>query len=99
MKVKKLEKTFKTSQARKRAKIVVLDDEEDLEDSSKQWRMIEEIDQDTGVTLVTPTHSQKDQPKDQLGVFSAVKVLADAAKNVYIYTKRRREVSTGSGGV
>ncbi|GJS78661.1 putative ribonuclease H-like domain-containing protein [Tanacetum coccineum] len=45
MKVKKLEKTIKTSQARRRAKIVVSDDEEDLEDSSKQGRMIEEIDQ------------------------------------------------------
>ncbi|GJZ29434.1 hypothetical protein Tco_0574081 [Tanacetum coccineum] len=62
-------------------------------------RMIEEIDQDARVTLVTPTHSQEDQPEDQLGVFSADKVLADAAKNVRTYTKRRRAVSTGSGGV
>ncbi|GJT69497.1 hypothetical protein Tco_1028783 [Tanacetum coccineum] len=34
-KVKKLEKTVKSNQARRRAKIVVSDDEEDLEDSSK----------------------------------------------------------------
>ncbi|GKB06730.1 hypothetical protein Tco_0834963, partial [Tanacetum coccineum] len=53
MKVKKLEKTVKTSHPRRRAKIVVSDDEEDYEDSSKQGRMIEEIDQDAGVTLVT----------------------------------------------
>ncbi|GJX06012.1 retrovirus-related pol polyprotein from transposon TNT 1-94 [Tanacetum coccineum] len=99
IKVKKLKKTVKTSQAKRRAKIVVSDDEEDLEDSSKQGRMIEEIDQDAGVTLVTPTHSQEDQPEDQLGVFSAAKVLADAAKNVHTYTRRRRAVSTGSGGV
>ncbi|GKE90341.1 hypothetical protein Tco_1567816, partial [Tanacetum coccineum] len=59
--VKKLEKTIKSNQARRRAKIVVSNDEEDLEDSSKQGRMIEEINQDAGVTLVTPTHSQKDQ--------------------------------------
>ncbi|GJZ79437.1 putative RNA-directed DNA polymerase [Tanacetum coccineum] len=32
--------------------------EEDLEDSSKHGRMIEEINQDAGVTLVTHTHSQ-----------------------------------------
>ncbi|GKC15324.1 hypothetical protein Tco_1012106 [Tanacetum coccineum] len=52
------------------------------------------------VTLVTPTHSQEDQPEDQLGVFSAANVLADAAKeNVHTYTRRRREVSTGSGGI
>ncbi|GKD07963.1 hypothetical protein Tco_1187648 [Tanacetum coccineum] len=99
MKVKKLEKTVKTSQAKRRAKIVVSDDEEDLEDSSKQGKMIEEIDQDAGVTLVTSTHSQEDQPEDQLGVFSAAKVHADAAKNVHTYTKRRRAVSTGSRGV
>ncbi|GKE76999.1 hypothetical protein Tco_1543119, partial [Tanacetum coccineum] len=37
-KVKKLEKTVKSNQARRRAKIVVSDDEEDLEDSSKQGR-------------------------------------------------------------
>ncbi|GJW84328.1 hypothetical protein Tco_0157473, partial [Tanacetum coccineum] len=55
MKVKKLEKTVKTSHSKRRAKIVVSDDEEDLEDSSKQGRMIEEIDQDTRITLVTPT--------------------------------------------
>ncbi|GKB55192.1 hypothetical protein Tco_0905945 [Tanacetum coccineum] len=97
--VKKLEKTVKTNQARRRAKIVVSDDEEDLEDSSKQGRMIEEINQDAGVTLVTPTHSQEDQPEDQLGVFSAAKVLADAAKNINTYTRRRMAVSTGSGGV
>ncbi|GKD68139.1 hypothetical protein Tco_1322229 [Tanacetum coccineum] len=45
-KVKKLEKTVKTSQARRRSRVVIYDDEEDLEDSSKQGRMIEEIDQD-----------------------------------------------------
>ncbi|GKA91864.1 hypothetical protein Tco_0813789 [Tanacetum coccineum] len=62
--------------------------------------MIEEIDQDAGVTLVTPTHSQEDQPKDQLRVFSAAKVIADAAKeNIHTYTKRRSAVSTGSGRI
>ncbi|GJS40440.1 hypothetical protein Tco_0565483 [Tanacetum coccineum] len=44
LKVKKLEKTVKSNQAKRRAKIVVSDDEEDLEDSFKQGRMIEEID-------------------------------------------------------
>ncbi|GJW01449.1 hypothetical protein Tco_1556700 [Tanacetum coccineum] len=43
------------------------DDEEDLEDSSKQGRMIEEIDQDAGITLVTHTHSQEDQSEDYTG--------------------------------
>ncbi|GKD54068.1 putative ribonuclease H-like domain-containing protein, partial [Tanacetum coccineum] len=89
MKVKKLEKTVNTSQARRRAKIVDSDDDMDSEDSSKQGRMIEEIDQDVGVTFVTPTKvsSQEDQPEDQLGVLSAAKVLADWYQ---IFTKGRK---------
>ncbi|GJW87056.1 hypothetical protein Tco_0162396 [Tanacetum coccineum] len=78
-KVKKLEKTIKTSQTRRMSRVVISDDaEEDLEDSSKQGRMIEEINQE---------------------LLCATKVLADAAKNVYTYTKRRRAFSTGSGRV
>ncbi|GJU41494.1 hypothetical protein Tco_1194451 [Tanacetum coccineum] len=101
-KVKKLEQTVKTSQARRRAKIVVLDDEESSEETSKQGRMIEDIDQDARISLVTPTKvsSQEDQSEDQLGVLSAAKVLADASKkNVKTYTRRRRAVSTSSEGV
>ncbi|GJS19759.1 putative ribonuclease H-like domain-containing protein [Tanacetum coccineum] len=100
--VKKLEQTVKTSQARRRAKIVVSDDEESSRDTSKQGTMIEDIDQDAGISLVTPTKvsSQEDQSEDQLGVLSAAKVLTDAAKkNVNTYTRRRRAVSTGSEGV
>ncbi|GJX15322.1 hypothetical protein Tco_0216154 [Tanacetum coccineum] len=42
----------------------------------------------------------EDQPEDQLGIFSASKVLADAAKtNYHTYTRRRRAVNTGSGGI
>ncbi|GKC70210.1 hypothetical protein Tco_1116093, partial [Tanacetum coccineum] len=112
LKVKKLEKTVKTSQVRRRAKIVVSDDEEDEEDSSKHGRsLIEDMDLDAGISLVPPhvadqgrlddTHVS-DQPKEPLGVFSVAKVLADAARirrgveNVYTYT-RRRTLGTGSG--
>ncbi|GJS37702.1 putative ribonuclease H-like domain-containing protein [Tanacetum coccineum] len=51
-KAKKLEKTVKSSQARRRAKIVVSNDEDDLEDPSIQGRKIDEIDQDPGISLV-----------------------------------------------
>ncbi|GJU27483.1 hypothetical protein Tco_1166104 [Tanacetum coccineum] len=51
-KVKKLEKTVKSSQARRRARIVVSDDEDDLEDPSKQGRKIAAIDQDPSISLV-----------------------------------------------
>ncbi|GJY97926.1 hypothetical protein Tco_0514836 [Tanacetum coccineum] len=52
-KVKKLEKTVKTRQARRKAKIVVSDDEEDLKDPSKQGRKIAKIDQDPNISLFT----------------------------------------------
>ncbi|GJV21606.1 hypothetical protein Tco_1370626 [Tanacetum coccineum] len=51
-KVKTLEKTVKSSQARRKAKIVVSDDEEDLEDPSKQGRKIDEINKDPDISLV-----------------------------------------------
>ncbi|GJS93383.1 hypothetical protein Tco_0800351 [Tanacetum coccineum] len=50
--VKKLEKIVKSNKARRRAKFIVSDDEEDLEDSSKQGRRIADIDQDSDISLV-----------------------------------------------
>ncbi|GJW77920.1 hypothetical protein Tco_0139602 [Tanacetum coccineum] len=50
-KVKKLENKVKSSQARRRASIIVSDDEDDLEDPSKQGRKIAEIDQDPAISL------------------------------------------------
>ncbi|GJT63375.1 putative ribonuclease H-like domain-containing protein [Tanacetum coccineum] len=50
--VKKLEKTVKTRQARRKAKIIISDDEEDLKDPSKQGRKIAEINQDPDISLV-----------------------------------------------
>ncbi|GKE29621.1 hypothetical protein Tco_1445005, partial [Tanacetum coccineum] len=100
MKVNRLEKIVKSSKARRRAKIVVSDDKKVSEDSSKQGRMIDDIDQDTGITLVTPTKTstQEDHHEDQLGVLSAANVLIDVAR-VHTYSRRRRTVSTGSGEV
>nr|GEX27269.1 hypothetical protein [Tanacetum cinerariifolium] len=50
--------------------------------------------------LFTPTKvsSQEDQPRDELGVLSAAKILKDATR-VHTYSRRRRAVSTGIGGV
>ncbi|GKC72775.1 hypothetical protein Tco_1118658 [Tanacetum coccineum] len=113
--VKKLEQTIKTSQDRRRAKVVIFDDEEAEGDPSNQGRsLIEELDLDAGISLV-PSHAVdqrriddtqiSDQLEEQLGVFSAAIALADAIRrrksveNVHTYTKRRREVSTSSGRV
>ncbi|GKG01308.1 hypothetical protein Tco_0306013, partial [Tanacetum coccineum] len=92
--VKKLEQTIKTGQARRRAKVMISNAEENEEDSSKQGRsLIEEMDLDVGISLVPPHVADQgrfddtqvsDQPKEQLGVFSAVKVLADAADKDFV---------------
>ncbi|GKG23512.1 hypothetical protein Tco_0391548, partial [Tanacetum coccineum] len=53
LKVKRLDKEVKINKARRRAKIVVSDDDDAKKDTSKQGRsMIEDIDQDVGVSLV-----------------------------------------------
>ncbi|GJS96954.1 hypothetical protein Tco_0803922 [Tanacetum coccineum] len=51
-KVKKLERVAKSSQSRRKANTVVSDNEDDAEDSFKQGRKIDEIDQDPDITLV-----------------------------------------------
>ncbi|GJY13523.1 hypothetical protein Tco_0382832 [Tanacetum coccineum] len=73
----------------------------DLEDSSNLvWEDDREIDQDMQDLLWLLLHIvKKINLEIKLGVFSAAKVLADAAKNVHTYTRRRRVVSTGSGRV
>ncbi|GJU87441.1 hypothetical protein Tco_1294987 [Tanacetum coccineum] len=53
MKVKKLEHKVKSSKSRKRAKIMISDNEDYQEDPSKQWRKIAQIDEDEGITLFT----------------------------------------------
>ncbi|GJZ66009.1 hypothetical protein Tco_0622705 [Tanacetum coccineum] len=113
--VKKLEHIVKASKSRRRARGVESDDEEDIEDPSKQGRsLIEELDMDAGISLVPPHAVDEgrnddtqiyDLPAEQLGVFSAATALADAAKRrrsvetAQTYTRRRRSVSTGSGRV
>ncbi|GJV24496.1 hypothetical protein Tco_1377191 [Tanacetum coccineum] len=52
---KKLEHTIKTSQARRRAKVMLFDTKEDAEDHSKQVKsLIKELDLDAGISLVPP---------------------------------------------
>ncbi|GKG07158.1 hypothetical protein Tco_0330127, partial [Tanacetum coccineum] len=54
LRVKKLEKTIKTSKARRRARVVLSEDEDAAEDSSKQGRKIFDIDTDPTISLVQP---------------------------------------------
>ncbi|GKC54816.1 hypothetical protein Tco_1077561 [Tanacetum coccineum] len=52
MKVKKLENRIKSSKARRRVRLIVSEDEGDLEDPSKQGRKIARLDEDEGITLI-----------------------------------------------
>ncbi|GJX11586.1 reverse transcriptase domain-containing protein [Tanacetum coccineum] len=65
----------------------------DVED---QGRFKDETDMH--VSAHREAHSQGSQPEDQLGVFSAAKILAYVAR-VHPYSRRRRTVSIGSGGI
>ncbi|GKB74985.1 hypothetical protein Tco_0936397 [Tanacetum coccineum] len=52
MKMKKLKHKVKSIKARRKVRLIILDDEDDLEDPSKQGRKIAQIDEDEGITLV-----------------------------------------------
>ncbi|GKD84775.1 hypothetical protein Tco_1355929 [Tanacetum coccineum] len=52
LKVKKLEKQVRSGKARRRARIVLSEDEDDAEDPSKQGRKIAQIDTDPTISLV-----------------------------------------------
>ncbi|GJW21444.1 zinc finger BED domain-containing protein RICESLEEPER 2 [Tanacetum coccineum] len=52
LRVKKLEKQVKSGKARRRARIVLSEDEDAPEDSSKQERKISDIDEDPNISLV-----------------------------------------------
>nr|GEX23558.1 hypothetical protein [Tanacetum cinerariifolium] len=111
LRVKKLERIVKTSKARRKARIVILNDE-DEEDPSKQRRsLIEEIDMYVDTSLVPPHAADEGKSDDtqvsgqheaQLGVFSVAKVLVDAAEqgrsdeNVQTCSRQRRNVSTAN---
>nr|GEY25654.1 hypothetical protein [Tanacetum cinerariifolium] len=81
LRVKKLERTIKTSKARRKAKIVISKDE-DAEDPSKKVRsLIEELDMDVDISLVPP-HDAAEQGK--------------SVRNVQTYTRQRRRVNTAN---
>ncbi|GJU18495.1 hypothetical protein Tco_1146461 [Tanacetum coccineum] len=84
-KVKKLEKIVKSNQARRMAKIVISNNEDDLEDPSKHGRKITNIDQDPGISLVQ--HDVEIQRRYEHDmefdfVFDAAKEVSTAEKDV-----------------
>nr|GEV13206.1 putative ribonuclease H-like domain-containing protein [Tanacetum cinerariifolium] len=85
-KVKKLEKKVKSSQVRRRARIVVSDDEDDLEDSSKQGRKIATIDQDSAISLIQHDAQTQGRYKQDM----------EYDTSVFEFTTASVEISTAS---
>ncbi|GKE25067.1 hypothetical protein Tco_1436579, partial [Tanacetum coccineum] len=97
-KVKKLEKIVKSSQARRRARIVVSDDEDYLEDPSKQGSKIAEIDQDPGISFIQHDVEIQGRYEHDIEfdfVFDAAKEVSTAEKDV----STAEQVSTAGAAV
>nr|GEV01532.1 hypothetical protein [Tanacetum cinerariifolium] len=71
MKVKKLEKIVKSTKAKRRAKIVMSDDEDVAEDTSKQSMKIDAINQDPDISLV---QHDAEQRQERAGYEAAIKL-------------------------
>ncbi|GJU01516.1 hypothetical protein Tco_1111854 [Tanacetum coccineum] len=110
-KVKFLEDKIQFNKERRKAKMVISDNEEELgiKDTFNQGRIEQTEFEDLVFTEVTPTKDTQgevqcqDSSDAQLGVLNAAKILADASrKRVKIYTRRRKStdssrVSTAAG--
>ncbi|GKC14573.1 hypothetical protein Tco_1011355 [Tanacetum coccineum] len=110
IKVKRLEKKVKLNKARRRAKIVVFDDEDAEKDTSKQGRsMIEDIDQDAGVSLVQIDAEDQGRFEDETDTQVSAHKEAHSqgsqpedqlgVARVHTYSRRRRTISAASGGI
>ncbi|GJY92289.1 hypothetical protein Tco_0508071 [Tanacetum coccineum] len=79
LRVKKLEKTIKTTKARRKARVVLSEDEDAAEDSSKQGRKIFDIDTDPTISLcVSP--SRVSTAEDISGAETLVYIRRSASK-------------------
>ncbi|GJX57856.1 hypothetical protein Tco_0287753 [Tanacetum coccineum] len=110
-KVKHLEDRLKSTKARRKAKLVISDEEEDLvlEDTSKQGRMSNtkyeeaeyDLDQTDTLQQITPLKAPQVKVQSQetfeaeLSVLSAAKILVEASKE-RVKTYNRRRRSTDS---
>nr|GEX16553.1 xylulose kinase-1 [Tanacetum cinerariifolium] len=93
MKVKKLEKIVKSTKARRRAKIIVSDDEDATKDTSKQGRKIDGIDQHNDISLVQ--HYAEVQGKHEQEIKFETKDISISETLVYIRRSASKDKSKG----
>nr|GEW16680.1 hypothetical protein [Tanacetum cinerariifolium] len=94
--MKKLEHKVKTSQHRKKARVVISDDEEDFEDPSKQGRKIAEIDESLSISLVQDEGTSRIQEvfEIQMRTSSVPEILLDQEEP----TKLVEDLGSGEKG-
>nr|GEW81001.1 hypothetical protein [Tanacetum cinerariifolium] len=93
MKVKKLEKIVKSTKARRRAKIVMSDDEDATKNTSKQGRKIDTIDQDPDISLVQ--HDAKVQGRHEQEIKFEIEDISTAKTLVYIRMSASKDKGKG----
>ncbi|GJZ99495.1 hypothetical protein Tco_0672046 [Tanacetum coccineum] len=98
LRVKKLEYKLKSGKVRRKAKIVLSDDEEIAEDSSKQGRKISQIDedptislvQDEGISWIPQKEEVHEKPSEmEISTASPPKVTKVSTAEAHVYTRRK----------
>ncbi|GJZ48386.1 hypothetical protein Tco_0602218, partial [Tanacetum coccineum] len=104
--VKKLEQTIKTSKDRRKARIIVSEEEDIAENSSKQGRKISDIDEDPNILLkkgsgekgqpeVTTTDTALNTAGVSISTASATHVVSTAGRIVYIRRSAEKRKDKG----
>ncbi|GJS03883.1 putative ribonuclease H-like domain-containing protein [Tanacetum coccineum] len=104
LRVKKLEYKLKSGKARRKAKIVLFDDEEIAKDSSKQGRKISQIDedptislvQDEGISLILHEEEVHEKPSDETKVIVQEETPTKIIEEHGSGEKGEMEISTAS---
>ncbi|GKB04936.1 hypothetical protein Tco_0833131, partial [Tanacetum coccineum] len=96
MRVKKLEHRVKTWQPKRRARVILSDTEEDLEDPSKQERRIAEINQNPSISLVQDEGTSwiQEDAKIQGKTSTDTKILLDQEEPIELV----KDLSSGEKG-
>ncbi|GJS36540.1 retrovirus-related pol polyprotein from transposon TNT 1-94 [Tanacetum coccineum] len=94
LKIKKLESKVKTGKARKRARVVLSEDEED--DSSKQGMKISDIDEDPNTYFAQDDDVVHDTTKERLPGDSTAGIIVSTAGRV-VYGRRSKEARKDKG--
>ncbi|GJY32246.1 reverse transcriptase domain-containing protein [Tanacetum coccineum] len=98
--VKKLEMQVKTSKASRRTKIVLSEDDDVDEDSSKQGKsLIEELDMDADISLVPPHAEIQEKISDETKVLLEEEEATEIVQDQGSGEKGEQEVSTAAGSL